>query len=1058
MNMQPMKLNNIQTGFKRILLTVATAFMLGNGWAQDAKVLKGRIVNAEGEPIAGAVVNVAEASRIALSDKDGFFTLKNVKPADELYVSSVGYLPTTAIADFEENFKIVMDADLDEYAHTTPLPFNRKPKKFVTESTSIVTGEELEKHPVTVLQNAFTSTVTGVETYEAQSEPGWSETAMYIRGIRTMNASARSPLIIVDNVERDLSFLDAYPIESITILKDAAATAIYGMRGANGAVLVTTKRGETGKTKINFTQEVGFQTIAGIPESQNSYNYALSRNQARYLDGLSPEYSDEDLEYYRRVCNGEQLEGMAKYKYFNTNWHDTMLRDAAPQYRTNLSVSGGNARARYYVSFSYLRQEGLFDTKWTEWNEGYSTQEVLNRYNLRSNIDIDVNKFLNVSMDLGGRIDNISQPGIDVWNLFTWGAGENLPVYPVFCPNGEFFMPTSSDSKNGAAQIAGRGVEQNRRRNLYTTVTATGNLDALVPGLKAKMTFSFDSYETFQKVQQADVNVYYYNYMADVNDPSEYTYQRMRTYKALPNATTSPRDYYYNLNMNGGLAYEHTFGKHAVNAQAFIRTYQNVVRGQYSSNRYLSYNAQATYVYDNRYILSGNLSYMGCDNFAPGDRYGLFPGGSAGWILSEEPWFKNDAVKLLKFRLSYGRAGMSNIYTTSDGGVPAVRYPYQGAYAQGGGYSFGTGQAYDEGVYESLVGNRNIKWEISDMVNFGVDFDLWNKKLYGQIDVFKEWRSNILITRSTTPTGMFGVAVPQDSYGKAETKGVEITLGHTNKIGDLTYHIQGMLTWNTNKITDMDETAVDYGYQRKTGNRINQSQLLQWEQWASDPSLIPTSHQDAIDHPEKYPYHSAGVYKLGNAVFKDVNGDRIIDTYDKMPMGYTKIPELIPTLNVGFEWKGFDARAVFTAYLNRTIGCRENMDNGFGWGGTSTHAVTSTWGYYTDDPTDPRNINAKYPRLSNSFSNIDRNYPYNESDIWVVNGDFLSLRNVEVGYSLPKQWIAKANLTKCRIYFSGYNLCSWSHLPDGFDPENPTNYIWAYPKTKSFTFGINVGI
>ena len=253
--MQPMKLNNIQTGFKRILLTVAAVFMLGNGWAQDAKVLKGRIVNAEGEPIAGAVVNVVEASRIALSDKDGFFTLKNVKPADELYVSSVGYLPTTAIADFEENFKIVMDADLDEYAHTTPLPFNRKPKKFVTESTSIVTGEELEKHPVTVLQNAFTSTVTGVETYEAQSEPGWSETAMYIRGIRTMNASARSPLIIVDNVERDLSFLDAYPIESITILKDAAATAIYGMRGANGAVLVTTKRGEAGKTKINFTQE-----------------------------------------------------------------------------------------------------------------------------------------------------------------------------------------------------------------------------------------------------------------------------------------------------------------------------------------------------------------------------------------------------------------------------------------------------------------------------------------------------------------------------------------------------------------------------------------------------------------------------------------------------------------------------------------------------------------------------------------------------------------------------------------------------------------------------------
>lgn len=776
MNMQPINRNNIQKGFKRILLTaVAAMMMLCNVWAQDGKVLKGRIVNAEGEPIAGAVVNVEESSRIALSDKDGYFTLKNVKPADEIFVSSVGYLPTTAIADFEEGFKIVMDADLDDYAHTTPLPFTRKQKKFVTESTSIVTGEELEKHPVTVLQNAFTSTVTGVETYEAQSEPGWSETAMYIRGIRTMNASARSPLIIVDNVERDLSFLDAYPIESITILKDAAATAIYGMRGANGVVLVTTKRGEAGKTKIDFTQEVGFQTIAGIPESQNSYNYALSRNQARYLDGLSPEFSNEDLEYYRRVCNGEQLEGMAKYKYFNTNWHDTMLRDAAPQYRTNLSVSGGNARARYYVSFSYLRQEGLFDTKWTEANEGYSTQEVLNRYNLRSNIDIDVNKFLNVSMDLGGRIDNISQPGIDVWNLFTWGAGENLPVYPVYCPNGEFFMPTSSDSKNGAAQIAGRGVEQNRRRNLYTTVTATGNLDSLVPGLKAKVTFSFDSYETFQKVQQADVNVYYYNYMADVNDPSEYTYQRMRTYKALPNATTSPRDYYYNLNMNGGLAYDHSFGKHAVSAQAFVRTYQNVVRGQESSNRYLSYNAQATYVYNNRYILSGNISRMGSDNYADGERFGTFPGGSVGWVLSEESWLKNSFVNLLKLRASYGRSGQA---------VTGVsRYPYQGTFTEGGGYNFGTSQSYTEGAYESTAGNRNIKWEISDMANFGLDFDLWNKKIYGSVDLFKEWRSNILVSRSTVPS-LLGVTAPQDSYGKAETKGFEVTLGHSNRIGD----------------------------------------------------------------------------------------------------------------------------------------------------------------------------------------------------------------------------------------------------------------------------------
>lgn len=1053
--MYRIKYNKIEAGLKRLLLLTALLLVTNSGWAQEQRVLKGRVVDTSGTPIAGAVINVTESSHIVMTDKEGYFNLKGVKESDEIYADCAGYFPATVTADFNEEFRIVLKEDNDEYIHTTPVPFGRKQKKFVTEAISVVTGGELEKHPITVLQNAFTSTVTGVQTYEAQSEPGWSETMFYIRGLRTMNNGlsdgsqiAERPLVIVDNVERDLSFLDAYPIESITILKDAAATAIYGMRGANGAILVTTKRGEAGKTRVNFTQEFGYQAVSGIPETQNAYNYALTRNQAAYLDGKEPEFSDEDIEYYRRVSNGETLEGMARYKYFNTNWHEVMLRDLAPQMKTNLNISGGNNRARYFVSFSYLRQEGLFDTKWTEWNDGYSTQQVLDRFNLRSNIDIDVNQFLNVSLDLGGRIDNITQPGIDIWNLFTWGAGENLPIYPVFCPNGEFFMPTSSDSKNGAAQIAGRGIEKNRRRNLYSTLTATGDLGSLLPGLEANLTFSFDSYETFQQVQRADINVYYYNFTENVEDLSDYTYQRMRTFSALPNPSVTPRDYYYNINMNGGLTYSNTFGKHMISAKAFVRTYQNVVRGQNSSYRYLSYNGQATYIYDGKYILSGNISRMGYDDYAPGERFGTFPGISAGWVLSDEPWVKNGSIELIKLRASFGRAGQSN--------VGATRYPYQGSFVEGGNYNFGTSQSSVGGVYESTTGNRNIKWEISDMLNIGADFDFLKKKVYGSVDIFKEWRSNILVARSTIPT-IYGMTAPSDSYGKAETKGVEVSLGHYNKVKDFEYYINGMLTYNTNKITEMDELAVDYDYQRRTGNRINQSQLLIWKEWASDPALIPTSLQDAIDNPEKYPWHSAGSYKLGNAIFEDTNNDRVIDSYDKVPNGYTRIPELIPSVTLGFAWKGFDARAVLTAYLNRTVGCRENMDFGFGWGGTSTHAVTDTWGYYTDDPTDPRNINAKYPRLSTSFSDIDRNYPYNESTIWVVNGDFLSLRNIEVGYSLPKQLIAKANMTNVRVYFSGYNLCTWSHLPKGFDPENPTNYIWAYPKTKSFSFGINIG-
>lgn len=1059
----------------KYLLVGVLMLACSNIWAQEAGVLKGRILDAEGKPIAGAVVNVAEQSRIVLSDENGFFFLKNVKADDELCVSCIGYKNATGIAEFDSDFTITMEADLDEYLHTMPVPFGRKPRKFMTESTSVVTGQELQKHPITVLQNALTSTVTGVETYEWSSEPGWTETAMYIRGLRTMNKNARSPLIIVDNVERDLSFLDAFPIESITILKDAAATAIYGMRGANGVILVTTKRGEAGKTKIDFTQEVGFQMLSNKMETQNSYNMALTRNQVRYLDGLEPMYTDKQIEMYRRVSSGEKLTGIDQYKYFNTNWFDELYRETAPLYKTNMQISGGNARAKYYVSFSYLRQEGMWNDKWTEYNDGYSTQHALNRYNLRSNLDIDVNKYLNVSLDLGGRIDNITQPTTGVFSLVTFGAVEANPMEPVYTPGGQIY--SSNTANNPARLLASSGQEKNRRRNLYSTVNITGDLGALVPGIKVNAMVSFDSYDVFESTQTNSINSYSYDYAnADVTDPSGFTLTRMTSFSSLSDPSAVERSNYYNVNFNTGLSYDHTFGKNSISARAFFRTYQNTVNliensdytGQ-SSNRYMSYNGQGTYIYDNKYIFSGNISRMGCDNFAPDGRWGTFWGTSVGWVASEESWLKNKNISLLKLRASYGNSGQS---TTG-----ANRYPYQNTYSSGTGYSFGTSNSSISGVYESLAGSYNNKWEISDMLNLGLDFDFWNKKLYGSFDAFKEWRSNILVDRSTIPS-LVGVSVAQDSYGKVESKGFELTLGHHGNIGKFNYFVEGMLTYNTNKITEMDETEPNVSWQRKTGGRIRDYtsvaelyegsfsngvggwNIYKFDRWAADPNRVATSLQDAIDHPEKYPYNTAsnGSQQLGTAVFKDLNGDRQIDSNDMIPDSYTIIPDLIPSVTFGFEYAGFDARAILTAYLNRSVFLSPSLSYS-GWSNMGTHEVTKAWGYYNDDPTDPRNINAKYPRPTyGGFNSIDsdRSTGTYQNDIWIVNGDYLSLRNIEIGYSLPKKLIAKANLTKCRFYFSGYNLCNWSHLPKGLDPEKPMSYCWWYPKTRSFSFGVNI--
>ncbi len=1078
-------MNSIIKHFSASARIVAAAMLLASSFSLRAageRELKGRVVDPEGKPISGAVVNVAEQSRIVLTDKDGNFTLKGAMPEDEINAKCLGYISTIVPVENTNDFLVItLDPDKDVYKHPMNLGFQIKPIKNSVEATSIVTGKELQRYPITVLQNAFNSTLSGVQTYEVSSEPGWAETKLYIRGIRTMNSNARDPIFIVDNVERDISFLDAFPIESVTILKDAAATAIYGMRGANGVVLVTTKRGEAGKTNIELTQEVGWQTLSNTVENQNSYNIALTRNRARYLDGNDPLYTADQIEKYRLVSEGQTLDGMDRYRYFNTNWFDVLYRDNAPVIKTNLQISGGNNRARYYVSFSYLRQEGMWNDKATHYNDNFSTQHTLNRWNLRSNLDVNVNKYLRVGLDLGGRIDNILQPTASVFNLTTFGAIEADPMHPVYCPNGELYSEFGTGTVNPILQLGASGQEKNRRRQLYSTLTLNGDLSPITKGLGAEVVVSFDAYDGYESTQTNSINAYTYDYTnMSVLDPSDFTYSQSYSYQELTNPTVNERDNSWTLNLRGGFSYDRTFGKHHIDAKAFVRSYQkrnnkgphSAVWYDLSSDRYLSYNGLANYIFDGRYILNGSISYMGNDNFDPSSRWGTFWSVGAGWVLSNESWLRSKDVNLLKLRASYGKTGITPSYASN-----ASRYPYQSTYSAGTGYGFGYDATYVNGYYESRAGNPNSKWEVSKMLNVGLDWGLWENRFYGNVDVWKEWRSDILVSRSTIPT-MIGITYADDSYGKVESKGFELTIGHHNKIGEVEYSIEGMLSYNTNKITEMDEVEPAVEWQRKTGGRIRGYESVQalyetgsntviggwniyrFQQWASDPDLIATSQADAQAHPEKYPYNtfSGGNQKLGTAVFRDLNGDRQIDSNDMEPFGYTMLPDWTPSLSISASYKGFDLRVVGTAYLNRSVFLSPAMTFS-AWGhNNATHEVVNAWGYYTDDPADPRNINATYPRISYTFNpeDSDRDNGSYQNDIWIVNGDYFSLRNIEVGYSLPEKLIAKAYMTRCRVYFSAYNVATWSHLPKGMDPEKPMGYCWWYPKTRIFSFGLNL--
>lgn len=1068
--------------FRHGRLLIAGALLSGSLTMQAAgREIKGRVVDPDGNPIAGALVNLAEQSKFVYTDVDGNFVLTGAGLDDEVNAQCVGYLTKIdPIEDVNAPMVIVLTPDTDIHSHLRDVAFGKKEDKYLIESTSLVTGKELQRYPVTVLQNAFNSTLTGVQTYEVATEPGWSETKLYIRGVRTMNASARNPIIIVDDVERDISFLDAFPIDNVTVLKDAAATAIYGMRGANGVILVTTKRGQEGKAHIDFTQEIGFQTLTGKVENQNSYNHALTMNQVAYLDGKDPVWSADQIEKYRRVCNGETLEGMDQYRYFNTNWFDQLYRETAPVVKTNLQISGGTSKAKYYVSFSYLRQEGMWNSKGAGWNKpDFDSQHVLNRWNLRSNLDLQVNKYLKVGLDLGGRIDNITQPTAAVFNLTTFGAVEADPMRPVYCPNGQLYADGSAN--NPLYQLGSSGLEKNRRRQLYSTLNINGDLSALIPGLGVDAVVSFDAYDGFESTQRNSINTYSYDFRnADVQNVEDFTYTQTNRYSELTDPTANERDNSWTLNLRGGLNYRHDFGKHHVDLRAFVRSYmRRKNRGPHSvdwfhlsSDRYLSYNAVANYVYDGRYILNGSVSRMGSDNFDPDNRWGTFWGAGLGWVISNEKFMEQSGFDLLKVRATYGKTGMND--------TGASRYPYQSTFEANNGYSFGYNGTWVPGYREKEAGSANNRWEISEMANIGLDWDVKGKKFYGNLDLWKEWRSNILVNRSTIPA-MLGTSFAKDSYGKVESKGFELVIGHANRIGKVNYSIEGLLSYNINKITEMDEVEPQVPWQRKTGDRIRQYEevaaiyesgnadiiggwnMYQFVCWASDPAKISTSQQDAKDNPEKYPYNSFsnGGQRLGTAVFKDVNGDHMIDSKDMVPMGYTILPDLTPSVAINVEYAGFDLRVVGTAYLNRSVFLSPSITYSE-WGSkNSTHEVTKAWGYFTDDPNDPRNINAKYPRISSSFNTEDSargstTASYN-NDIWIQNGDYFALRNVEFGYSLPAKLISKAYMTKCRVYFNAYNVATWSHMPKGFDPEKPMSYCWWYPKTRIFSFGINIG-
>ena len=892
------------------------------------------------------------------------------------------------------------------------LVFAQEDKTLLTASISTTNGEELSKTPVPTLIDAIQGKVTGLTTLRnTGSEPGYSNSDFYVRGIGTFGGG-RSPLFIVDNVVRSVSVLDPDEIESFSILKDAAATVNYGMRAANGVISVKTKRGLVGKPVVSLKAEYGFQQPTRLPNYLGSREYVKFRNIALQNDGLP---IPSDPRYDESMYDGTQN----PYLYANTDWYGEFIKKAAPQQIYRINVAGGTETVRYYVMLGTTIQDGIYN--FTNENEGYTTNPKYNRYNIRSNVDIDLSQYLTLSLDLAGRMETKRYPGASASTIFT-ALSQMPPTVPIKNEDGSI-AGTSVYTFNPYGLIAKRGYTDQYQRYLQGNVSANYKLDFWVKGLSANAMYAFDTYKNYARYKGQSFAVYQQNLNSTFSKFGEDSSLDMNFYNAGDGYTLQST-------FIGGFNYVTEIANiHKLAAELKYMQLQYDLWGSEPTYKNQDIFGHLTYAFDNRYVAEFSFSHSGSQNFINENRYKFFPAGSVAWIISNESFLENNAtINFLKLRASYGMVGNDDL------GVG--RFPFEGKYGADNGYPFGTGYAWSDGSYEGRIKNVNIGCETSLNANIGVDVEMFKNKLGFSIDVFRHDRSNIITTRENTMTSIIGQALPYENRGSVLNQGFEVSLLHRNKIGDVGYYAQANVSYAANEITYMEELSGQESWLYHTGRSVTQ-------QWGFE-SLGFFNNQAEIDGWAKSTF---GTVKPGDIKYKDQNKDNLIDINDAVPLGKPFVPEWNFGLTLGADYKNFDINILFSGIANRTIFNYSNVFLGIQGNNNATATVYDAWQAGVNETT------AKYPRLSTEYSAHNNN----NSNVWSHNGNYLRIQNAEIGYNLPEKILAKINMQSARIFVNGYNLLSFDHFSKyNMSAEYPDAGIFAYPETKVYNLGVNI--
>lgn len=990
--------------------------------------VQGVVSDDAGNPLPGVNILVKGTLTGTTSDTNGRYSISVPSGDAVLVFSFIGYTTQEIPVGNQSAIDVTMVADVQTLGEITVVGYGTQRKETVTGAVSSIKSADIVKNDVADVSNAIAGRIPGVIAVQSTAQPGNDAAQLFIRGQSTLNDN--SPLVMVDGVQRDFNRIDPNNIESITILKDASATAVYGVRGANGVILITTKRGSESKPTLSYSGFYGIQNPVRVPNYLNAHDYAVLYNEAQWNDNpdLTPEqltYSAEDIQKYR--------DHSSPYTHPDVDWNDEVLRYNAPMQRHSFSVSGGSKNVSYYTSFGILDQDGSIP------NLNYTT------YTYRANIDANLTENTRLSINLSGIKENRTYPGVTAQGTDQAGIFSSVApnAFPVKWENGAW---ASDVGLNPVAEVTESGYRRWANNTLQNSITLEQKLPFVTEGLALKVMAAYDPGFFKNKTWLTPYKAY----------------QKTGTDYSEVGAGKKPSlqqgyEESYATTFEAHLTYSKSFGKHDISGLFLYTQYAwydenfSAGRTQYNSAEIdqlfagptlnptnngsaaeggrEGYVGRITYTFDSRYLFEANFGYNGSENFPSNKRFGFFPSASIGWVISGEPFFDVSFVDFLKIRASYGEVGNDQI-----GGR---RFLYKQPFYYGAGHVFGGNSPVPvQSIFDGGLPNTDVTWERARKANVGFEAELLSDRLTVVADVFYERRNNILATRNQSVPESFGAELPVENIGEVENKGFELELHYRQSIGDFTYSIGGNMTFARNKIRFIDEPANVPEWQRRTGKPMGQ-----FFGYVSDGLYLT---QEQLDTNPKFEWSEP---RLGDIRYRDINGDGVLTPDDQTAIGRSRLPEIMYGITLSASYKGFDFSALIQGAGRSNVYFSDEAAWEFLYGANPLETIKGRW---TPDGSNP---NPTYPRLS-----LYRNeYKKEASTYWLKDAAYWRLKNIQIGYTIPASAFEKIGLgiQTFRVYASGTNLFTRARF-EQWDPEAPSGAGGYYPQMKVTSIGLNI--